>query len=99
MLRPLLTVFLLVGSSQALAAQHSNTLPQTGYRILPRAAGTALPEFLEGGAIRVAGDTLIWEIKGNLSLASFRTAGDTLRLVEIPRGNPVCGSVTGTYHL
>ena len=99
MQRTLLTLVLVVGSSQALAAQNRHTFLQTSYRILPRAAGDSLPPFLEGGALHVAGDTLIWQIKGDVALVSFRTVGDTLQLVDIPGGNLVCGAVTGAYRL
>jgi hypothetical protein len=99
MQRTLLTIILVVGSSQALAAQNRHTLLQTSYRILPRDAGAILPPFLEGGALHVAGDTLIWQLKESLALASFRTVGDTLQLVDIPGGNLVCGPMTGAYRL
>ena len=98
MQRTLLAVILVLSSSQALAAQN-HTFPEPSYRILPREAGAILPPFLEGGAIRAAGDTLIWQIKETVALASFRMVGDTLQLVEIPNGNQHCGPVTGAYRL
>ena len=100
MQRTLLTIILVLGWSQVLAAQNRHTLLlQTSYRVLPRNAGATLPPFLEGAALHIAGDTLIWQLKESLALASFRTVGDTLQLVDIPGGNLVCGPMTGVYRL